>query len=100
MIEQGTLVAIVTAAAGAVSTWGVLGWRVRSLENRAAEVAELRKVVDGLSATFSDVRTDQGRRIGEAKSAVDQLAGRLAGFEAGFVAGRARSKTAVPQVIE
>lgn len=93
IFEAGTVVTLVIAGAGLAATWGALSVRIRSLEARSAAVDELRKVVDGLAATFDAVRTDQGRRIGKAQSDADILQGRIDGFQSGFGAGR-RSRTA------
>ena len=97
IFETGTVVTLVIVGAGLASTWGALSVRIRSLEIRAAAGDELRKVVDGLAATFDAVRTDQGRRIGQAQSNVDVLQGRIDSLEKGLARRRASTAAGVPR---
>lgn len=97
IFETSTVVTLVVVGAGIASTWGALSVRIRSLEIRAAAADELRKLHDGLAATFDAVRTDQGRRIGQAQSSVDVLQGKLDSLEKGLARRRANTAAGVPR---
>lgn len=92
-LSTPTIVTVLGAFAGIVSTWATLGYRVRALEQSRKELEQLKEKASKLDETIEFVRTDQGRRIGDLGDQVKELRGEVRGFRDGFGAGR-RSRTA------
>lgn len=81
------------AAAGVISTWSLLGYRIRELEKKVSTIDDLRKALDGADSKIEHVRRDQGTRLGVVEKETGVLQGKFDSFTVGFGAGR-RSRTA------
>ncbi len=92
-LSTPTIVTVLGAFAGIVSTWATLGYRLRALEGERKALRALEEKVGELAKTLEHVRTDQGRRLGDVGDQVKELRGEVRGFRDGFGAGR-RSRTA------
>lgn len=94
MLDTGTMVTIGVAAAGVISTWSLLGYRVRQLETKASTIDDLRKALDAVDAKVENVRRDQGGRLGVVEKDTGILQGKFEGFTVGQDYERSRLRTA------
>lgn len=90
--ELAIVAAFVVPALGLAATWGTLGQRVRALEAVAAKVEGLQTKVAEIDVRTTASAASQGVRIGEAKAAVDRLAGMYEGFERAMAIASRRTK--------